>query len=324
MHGDRIDSEPLVSVIIPTYNRPTYLREAVASVREQDYEPIELIVVDDCSETPADETLTEVDTESLADVTCLRHPTNRGVNAARNTGIDAASGEYLAFLDDDDRWHEQKLRRQVEAFEQAGEDVGVVYTGLEGVRNDETVLEIPPEVEELTKALLCHNVVGTMSVVMVRTELADEVRLDERFPSWADLEWYVRLSTTTDFERIPEPLVTYEFTSHGRLSDDVEKIAEGRDRFVEAFDDLAASYGSLFRRRFRGRGAYRVGSAALYAGRYGLARRELAAAIAWYPFEPAFYKHLAAALGGRLTHDVARAYRRLTSGGSTSHPAARR
>jgi glycosyltransferase involved in cell wall biosynthesis len=305
--ADRDADRPLVTVVITTYNRPSYLRDSVESVLEQTYEPIELVVVDDCSDAPASEALADVDTGSLAGYRCVRHGTNRGVNAARNTGIEAGSGAYVAFLDDDDRWVPEKVERHVETFEAAGEDVGVVYSGTKAIREDGAREELPPRIDgDLTKALLCRNVVGSMSVVMVRGDLAREIPFDEEFEAWADLEWFVRVSQRAAFVRLPEPLVVYEYTSHGRLSDDFEKKRRGYDSFLDRFDDVAAAYGRPFHRKMRAWAAFRVGSSALYTGNYGDARRLLFTAVARYPFEPRFFTYLLASLGGRSTHLLAR------------------
>jgi glycosyltransferase involved in cell wall biosynthesis len=307
------DPTPRVSVVIPTYNRPSYLRSAVESVREQTYDRIELVVVDDHSSTPAREALEGVKRDAFDGFECVRHDENRGVNAARNTGIQTATGEYIAFLDDDDTWMHDKLERQVAAFAAADDDVGVVYTGAEMVKPDSRETYIPPEVEEMTKALLCRNVVGTMSVVMVRADVARAVPFDDRFPSWADLEWYVNLSRHCAFERVPEPLVVYEFTSHGRLSDDFEKTRTSYRLFVDEFEPLAAEYGRLFKRKMRGWAAFRAGASAFHAGHYAPARRYFAAAIAAYPFETSFVSYLLASLGGQSTHRAARLVRQITS-----------
>ncbi len=304
-------ARPLVSAVIPTYDRPSYLRSAVESVLAQTHDPIELVVVDDHSPRPAAEILDGMSLGALEAVRCRRHPENRGVNAARNTGIEAASGEYVAFLDDDDRWRPEKTERQVAAFEAAGDDVGVVYTGRVAVRHDDIASRAPPAVDgELTRALLCRNVVGSMSVVMVRADLARTVPLDEGFPAWADLAWYVDLSRHTRFRRLPDPLVVYEYTSHGRLSDDFDKKRAGYGRFLEKYDPVAAEYGPVFRRKMRAFAAYRLGRTALQTGEYATARRLLATAVVGYPLEPAFLPQLAAAAGGRRTHAVARRGRR--------------
>lgn len=298
-------ASPLVSAVITTYNRPSYLERAVHSVLDQTYDSIELVVVDDHSDTPASETLSGIDLSGLSAVQCLRHEENQGANAARNTGIDAASGEYLAFLDDDDRWVPEKIERQVEAFFDAPADVGAVYTGLKSDKGDGFSDSIPPVVEgNLTEALLCENVVGSLSVFMVRTDLATEVRLDERFPCWADLEWYINLSRHAEFRRIPEPLVIYDSGSHNRLTADIEKKQAGYDLFVEEFTPLAKELDCY--RKMRGWAAYRLGKSAYHRGFYARARRYLTLAVVMYPFEPQFFKLFGASLGGRPIHKTVR------------------
>ena len=311
------DDSPLVTVVITTYNRPTYLRKAAESVRRQTYEPLELVVVDDHSEVPAERVLEEDSLEGFHEVKLIRHDENRGANAARNTGIRASSGEYIAFLDDDDQWAPEKVARQVEVF-QEDDDIGVTYTALRTVNVQDAGVAIPPRVEgDITPTLLCRNVIGTLSAVMVSADIAREVKLDEQFPSWADLEWYINLSRRTTFRRISEPLVIYEYDSHNRLSEDLEKKQQAYERFITEFDELAAQYGPLCRRKMRGWAAYRLGSTALALHQYGHARRFLATAVRWYPLEPRFLKYFVATLGGRYTHDFARGIKRFISAVTT-------
>jgi len=316
---DRVEPEqrdPLVSVVITTYNRPSYLEAAVESVRNQTYNHIELVVVDDHSETPARDVLNDGSSNEFVNLTCVRHEENRGANAARNTGIGTANGEFVAFLDDDDRWAEEKVARQVNVFQRSN-DVGLVYTGAKGIQGDEKTVLTPPRIQEdITKALLCRNVVGTQSSVMVRSDLAAETPLDERFPAWADLEWYVSLSQKCEFRRLPDPLVEYEFTSPGRLSDDFEKAEQGYKVFVEKFRPTAAEYGYLFERKMLGWAAYRVATSAFYQQKYEDARRYLKLAIRRYPFELAFMKYYAASLGGQSTHRAAQFIKRFIASGS--------
>lgn len=303
--SDTPDEVPLVTVVITTYNRPSYLRRAVRSVLDQTYENIELVVVDGHSETPAREALSEVDCSGLTAFQCIRHEENKSANAGRNTGIQAASGDFIALLDDDDQWHPEKLERQVEKFLEADEDVGVVYTGT----------KTPPSKlgDDMTKSLLCRNVIGGMSKVMVRADLAKEQLLDEQFPAWGDLEWYIRLSRRTEFEQLPESLVIYEWDSDNRLSENFEKECESYQLFIERFDALAAEYGRLFRRKMHSWAAYRVGSAALLTDNYEHARRFFVTAVTFYPFEPKFWTYAVAAAGGRFTHHAARKLKRVAS-----------
>lgn len=115
---------PQVSVVITTYNRAAVLPRAVESVLAQTYTNFELIVVDDHSTDSTPEFVA-----SLADerVRSLRHDCNTGQSKALNTGIDAARGEYVAFLDDDDEWLPQKLASQVAVLDAAPPQVALVY-----------------------------------------------------------------------------------------------------------------------------------------------------------------------------------------------------
>ena len=304
--ADTDADDPLVTALVTTYNRSEDLREAVDSVRRQTYDRVELLVVDDHSDTPAEEALRDVSTDGLEAFQCVRHETNRGANAARNTGVEAASGDLIAFLDDDDEWVETKLRRQVTALARAGPEAGVVYSGTREIGGGGDEYRVPPAVTgDMTKALLCRNVVGTQSTVLVRADLAKRTPFDERFPSWADLEWYVRLSRECEFVRLPDALTTYDYTSEIRLSDDFEKTRRSYQLFVEEFRPLAAEYGPLFERKMLGWAAYRAGSSALFDGHYEHARPLLWRAVSTYPFETRFVTHLAAALGGESTHRAA-------------------
>src|SRR5688500_924354 len=102
------EQQPLVSVIIPVYNGARFLRAALESVFAQTYRPIEVIVVDDGS---ADDS--GVIAQSFPEVRYIRQE-NQGVAAARNNAIEAARGEFFAFLDQDDLWTPEKLRLQIE------------------------------------------------------------------------------------------------------------------------------------------------------------------------------------------------------------------
>lgn len=135
-------SEPAVSVVIPAYNAGRFLAEAIDSVLAQEYEPLEIIVVDDGSTDG---------TAAVAQgygplIACIRQP-NSGIGAARNGGVDAASGELLAFLDADDLWVPGRLRRQVEAMSSdPALDIvfGVVEAFVDHRHTGTFVHEVPP------------------------------------------------------------------------------------------------------------------------------------------------------------------------------------
>lgn len=104
----------LVSVIMPSYNTAEYILESVKCVLDQSYENIELIVVDDCS---TDNTLQQLDTIKDSRLIVISNSTNVGAAISRNSGILRANGKYIAFLDSDDIWTKDKLKKQIEFME---------------------------------------------------------------------------------------------------------------------------------------------------------------------------------------------------------------
>jgi GT2 family glycosyltransferase len=119
----------LISVIIPTYNRADLITRAIASVREQIYQNLEIIVVDDASDDDVAQVIQQINDSRIK---YIRHQTNLGGSEARNTGIRHAQGEYVAFLDSDDVWLPNKLSSQLTAIsEQNEKDNLVVYSQFE-------------------------------------------------------------------------------------------------------------------------------------------------------------------------------------------------
>lgn len=115
------EEHPLVSVIIPVYNGARYLRAALESVFAQTYRPFEVIVVDDGSVDDSG-----VIAQSFPDLRYI-HQANQGVAAARNNGLDAARGEFFAFLDQDDLWTPEKLKLQI-AYHLSNPEIGYTLT----------------------------------------------------------------------------------------------------------------------------------------------------------------------------------------------------
>jgi len=141
---------PRVSVIIPCYNYGRFLREAVASAAGQTLDDIEIIIVDDGSTDDTPEVIESLDDRRIR----TRRMPNCGVSAARNAGLDMARGEFIAFLDADDRWHADKLERQV-ALMEAEPDVAMVFSDLRRFSTDDPSLEetqfaVVPELFSLT------------------------------------------------------------------------------------------------------------------------------------------------------------------------------
>ena len=114
-------TNPLVSVIIPTYNRADLVRRAIGSVLAQSYANFEVIVIDNAS---SDKTAEVVDSIVDARLKFIRHDVNKGPAASRNTGLRNSRGDYITFLDSDDEWLPQKLACQLDVFKEEGEGIG--------------------------------------------------------------------------------------------------------------------------------------------------------------------------------------------------------
>ena len=303
---------PLVSVVLPTYDRPDRLRRARESVAAQTYPNVEVVVVDDCSPTPLESVVESADLRSLSAVRYLRNEENMGGNATRNRGIEAASGEFIAFLDDDDEWKPTKVARQVEAFRESADDVGLVYTGTELRHEGEVVNTVVHSLRgHVTEELLRGASISEYSGVMVKADVVETVGLpDPAFPSWQDREWFVRLSTDYAFEAVEEPLVVRYLEGGDRITRNYEtKRDVTYPLFVETFRPLAAERG--LERAFEAAMAGKMGRTAVQHGHYGDARRFLLRSLRLDPRDGEGYLFLATALGGRYTYAPARRGRQL-------------
>jgi len=118
--------EPTVSVVIPVYSRAGTIMRALRSVMCQSFNNLEIVVVDDGS---TDETVAIVEAAHISNLTLIRHSWNQGAAAARNTGIRAARGRYVAFLDSDDVWAPEKLSRQLSKLEHMPADIMACTSG---------------------------------------------------------------------------------------------------------------------------------------------------------------------------------------------------
>lgn len=307
-------SPPLVSVIIPTYDRNEQLPETVRSVSTQTYDHIELFVVDDCSPVPVTEALEDMTLDHMHAVTIIRHNENRGANAARNNGIRAARGKYIAFLDDDDRWEDTKIERQVDAFESSDPEVGVVYTGKRSVGPHGERIKTPTVEGDVMKDLLTGQSFNQFSSLMVRSEVIEKVGLtDERFPAWQDREWLFRLAQHCHFKSVPEPLVVWQKKSG--VSDNITgRYEQKRDvafpLLIEKHYPVAREYGLYYARTFLASMRMTLARAAVKSGEYEEARKYFLLAVLGNPLYRPVYPHLLASLGGKWTYESAADFRR--------------
>jgi len=311
---------PLVSAIIPTYGRNERLSSAIQSVLEQTYDDIELFVVDDASPTPVRETLDSFDPTVENSFRILRHDENQGANAARNTGIRASDGRYVAFLDDDDQWDETKITKQVQAFQESDSETGVVYTGVRKDGPEGTTVSTPIASGDVMKDLLTGTNFGQFSSVMVDTTVIETAGLpDERLPAWQDREWFFRLAQHTHFRPVRETL-TYRQTG---LPDSItKKYEQKRDvaypMLISKHDWVAAEYGIYYERMFKATMRRSLARSAVRADRYKEARKYFLLSALANPLYWPVYPHLFASLGGKWSYESIASLRQQVTNGPAS------
>jgi len=207
---------PLVSAVIPTYNRGHMIERAVASVLAQTYQPIEILVVDDGS---TDDTAERVARLGVPTLRYCRSDVNIGASAARNLGISEARGELIAFLDVDDEWLPDKTASQVARFADAPDTLGVVYCGIREVSAEWPPMDrVPQHRGDLFETLRVVNVLRT-SGVMVRRRVFDEVGgFDCALAARHDWDLWLRIARRYRFDYIPDIAVRYHYGTADQLS----------------------------------------------------------------------------------------------------------
>ncbi|MEQ9642616.1 MAG: glycosyltransferase family 2 protein [Alphaproteobacteria bacterium] len=272
---------PAVTVVIPTLNRAELVPQAVASVLAQDVGDFELLVVDDGST----EDLAAALAEPLRDprVRLLRHETNRGPAAARNTGIEAARGEVVAFLDADDTWAPEKLGRQLDALKAAPAGTDVACTGylLRRPFSGEEEVRIPADaVDNWFSRLLWVCDLSPGSTMMVRREVFGRIgRFDEQLRRLEDRDWLLTYARQGRILVVPQVLATINL-SHGA---DLDEVRHAHRVMFERYADDARRLGPAAWRTFRAAMAVEMVSTAYWSGHYAVAIRHLASALLIMP-----------------------------------------
>jgi len=204
----------LVSVIIPTYKRSNYILRAINSILNQTYKNIEIIVIDDNEADDEFSKITQNVLKKLIDskkIIYIKHVTNKGISAARNTGIKIASGDYIAFLDDDDEFLPKKIELQLNIFNKSKNNVGLVYGAyLEINENLNKELVIMPKLKDNVYSILGLNHIGPPSMVMCTKSAIEQIGgFDEFLNHKEDIDFYFRLSEKYNISFTNEVITKY-------------------------------------------------------------------------------------------------------------------
>lgn len=200
--------KPLISIIIPNYNREKVICETVENVLEQTYENIEVIVVDDCSEDNSVKLLGTIRDQRVRVLTQKQH---QGQCKSRNLGVKASSGMYIAFQDSGTVWEKDKLEKQA-AILQEQESVGMVYCTVE-IDNGTGATRFPSAIarewkeEKCLETLRKGNIIDTPTMVM-RKECFEQLEgFDEQFLCWEDYDFVIRFAQKYPIRIVDEVLV---------------------------------------------------------------------------------------------------------------------
>jgi len=245
---------PVISVVMPVYNVEHYVAESIRSVLSQTFTDFELIIVDDGA---TDRSLEICRTFEDPRIRILRQ-VNRGLPGARNTGIRHARGEFVAIIDSDDLWRQDKLALHI-AHLRARPSVGISYSASEFIDGEghSMGLHQRPKLTDITAAdIFCRNPVGNGSVPVFRRSVFEEIGFavfkdgtieihyfDETFRYCEDVECWARIALKTcwRFEGLPQSLTLYRVVAGG-LSGNVGKMYE---YWCKARDKIA-TYDPLF------------------------------------------------------------------------------
>ena len=208
--------DPLVTVVIPAYNAEQVIATTLTSVIHQTYQNLEILVVDDGSCDRTAEIVTGF-TQKDSRVRLIQQ-TNGGVAAARNTGISAAQGEFIAPLDADDVWYPSNLQRQVDCLLNSPAQAGLAYSwsiDIDAADRPTGVVRASRIEGEVYTTLLLHDFIANASSVMLRRSCLEEIggyntSLKQRQGQGSeDWDIYLRMAERYEFRVVPEFLVGY-------------------------------------------------------------------------------------------------------------------
>jgi len=193
-----------ITVIIPVYNRPDFVQEAIQSVLDQTYSNVEIIVVNDGSTDDTPKVL-----QSFDDKIRIIHQENKGVSAARNTGIENSDSKWIAFLDSDDIWLPEKLRLQMNFFENHP-DARICQTEEIWIKNGKRLY--PKKKHKKKSGMIFKHClplcIVSPSAVMIHREMFDLVgTFDESLPACEDYDLWLRISCQYPIYLFDQPLI---------------------------------------------------------------------------------------------------------------------
>lgn len=214
-----------ISVIIPTYNRAHDVEQAISSVLEQTAAPYELIIIDDHSEDDTQRVLEKFKDE----ITVIHNDTNEGVSGSRNSGIEASTGDWIAFLDSDDRWAPKKIESQTR-FHATHPEFRISQCDEIWIRNGKRVNPMDKHAKKggwIFQECIPRCIVSPSAVIIHRDVFQAIGVFDPQLPACEDYDLWLRIAPYYEVGFLNEKLVT----RYGGHEDQLSRKYWGMDRF---------------------------------------------------------------------------------------------
>ncbi len=229
----------MISVIIPAYNRETTIERAMRSVLEQTYQDLELIVVDDCStDSTADVIKAIVDSR----VRYIRHNFNQGACAARNTGIENANGEFIAFQDSDDSWRTDKLEKQMSLMQSLDADICFCRMDRHNYMADQ--LEFYPDLETgvVEYGQLIMQSLASTQTILAKKNIFDQFKFDPSVKRMQDYDWIIRAGEKNKVVFVKDAIVDTYLQEDSLTMNGYENILNSYETFLSKYVYLFDRY----------------------------------------------------------------------------------
>jgi len=207
-----MNNSPLISIIMPAYNADKTIETAICSVLTQTYKNFELIIIDDCSSDATAAIIEKYANKNSAICIC-RNDCNKGIAYSRNTGIAAAKGEWIAFLDSDDLWREDKLQKQVDFIRETGAVISYTASAFIDADGHSCEYTLPAQYKITYKDLLKRNLMSCSSVI-VRRDIMQKIKMSGGMMHEDYAAWLQILRETNFAFGLNEPLLTYRVSKN--------------------------------------------------------------------------------------------------------------
>ena len=237
-----MNRKPKISVIIPTFNRPELLKRSIKSVLNQSFQNFEIIVVDDGLEKRADKIIEKINDDRIV---YIKHRKNKGVSVSRNNGVEISKGEFITFLDDDDEYYPEKLKRQYNIMEKHLDQIDFTFCLAETYFKEKGVLissqknNFKEGVHYFFEEALSMNIPNIIPTIFCKKEKILQINnFDKNFPSAEDKDFMISLSKISHGFFLNEVLVKVNSSEKesDHLSGNLQFRIQGRELLLKKYN----------------------------------------------------------------------------------------